>query len=290
GIVMKTIAFHSGGRCIAVISNEGVECELPGVISFTQHDTERVLTAALTEHGGAVERGCAVVGLEQDAEAVVVTLQRGDGTTERVRAEWGVACDGAHSTLRESLGIALEGGEYPFLLAGLNARVEGFPYPREQYQVFLDESDLWIGPIPGGWIRTSFISEAHTERPTAEELQAVLDRHAGPVTRVCEISDAAYFRLHHRVASAYRRGRGLLAGDAAHQSSPVGGTGMNTGIQDACNLGWKLALVTTGAAAPILVDSYEAERRPVAQATVKMTDDLVNSRVLGDSAAIQARD
>jgi 2-polyprenyl-6-methoxyphenol hydroxylase-like FAD-dependent oxidoreductase len=290
GIVMKGAAFHSGGRCIAVLSYEGVECELPASLSFTQHDTERVLTTALTEHGGAVDRGCTVVGLEQDAEAVVVTLQRADGTTARVRAEWVVACDGAHSTLRESLGISLDGGEYPSLLAGLNARVEGMPYPRDQYQVFLDETDHWLGPIPGGWIRNSFTSEARTERPTAEELQGVFDRHSGPGTRVCEIADAAYFRLHHSVASAYRRGRVLLAGDAAHQSSPVGGTGMNTGLQDAFNLGWKLALVTARAAAPSLVDSYEAERRPVAQATVKMIDDLVNSRLFGEAAAIQTRD
>src|SRR5262249_51449305 len=99
--------------------------------------------------------------------------------------------------------------------------------------------------------------------------------------------DAAYFRLHHQVASTYRRGRVLVAGDAAHQSSPLGGTGMNTGIQDACNLGWKLALVTSGAAASSLIDSYDAERRPVALDTVKMTDDLVNSRLTTDPAVMQ---
>lgn len=287
---IRGYAFYSGGRCIGVMSNEGIATELPGSIAMTQHDTERLLATALADHGAAVERDWTVAGLEQDAQGVVTSLQRGDGTLERVRAEWLVACDGAHSRLREMLGIEMEGGEYPFPMAGLSARVDGWPYPLDQAQVFLDEAEHWTMPIPGGWLRTAYICAGQGDRPTVEELQAVMDRREGPGPRVLEIADAFYFRLSHQVARAYRCGRVLLAGDAAHQASPLGGTGMNTGIQDACNLGWKLALVTAGAAPPSLLDSYEAERRPVALDTVKATDDLVNSRLTTDPRVMQTQE
>jgi 2-polyprenyl-6-methoxyphenol hydroxylase-like FAD-dependent oxidoreductase len=290
GIVVAGMAFHTQTRCLGVLGFDGIASELPSTVAVPQHETERVLAAALAARGASVERGRAVVALEQDADAATVTLERDDGARERVRARWVVACDGAHSALREMLGIAFEGGEYPHLWAGMNALVDGWPFPMNQYQTFVDDTHQWIGPIPGGWLRTSFLDDGGGAQPTAERLQRVLDQHVTAPVRVREIADAAYFKLHHRLASAFRAGRVLLAGDAAHTISPAGGLGMNAGIQDAHNLAWKLALVAAGAARPALLDSYDAERRGADLATLRKSDVFQGNDGGGDSPDARAWD
>jgi 2-polyprenyl-6-methoxyphenol hydroxylase-like FAD-dependent oxidoreductase len=289
GIVIEGMALHTPTRCLGVLGFEGIASEFPSTMALPQHETERLLAAALTARGGVVERGRTAVALEQDADAATVTVETNDGARERVRAQWVVACDGAHSTLRELLGIAFEGGEYPHLWAGMNARVDGWPYPLNQYQTFLDQTQQWSGPLPGGWLRTFFRDDDGGAQPTAEHLQRVLDQHVAAPVRVREIADAAYFKLHHRLASAFRAGRVLLAGDAAHTISPAGGLGMNAGIQDAHNLAWKLALVAAGAAAPTLLDSYDAERRGADLATVRKAD-IFQQGASADAAAARAWD
>jgi FAD binding domain len=154
--------------------------------------------------------------------------------------------------------------------------------------VFLDGEGFWVMPLTGGRLRLFFRDDGAGERPELAAAQRVIDRHVPGAPEIADAEDIACFTLHHRVAGRFRAGRVLLAGDAAHAMTPVNGQGMNTGVQDAYNLAWKLRLALAGAP-PAVLDSYEAERRPVALATVAASGALHEANVLGGEAAA-ARD
>jgi hypothetical protein len=219
----------------------------------------------------------------QEDDAVVASV-----CGSEVRAQWLVACDGVHSALRAALDIAFTGAEYPGRWAVMDALVEGWPYGEADIPVFLDHDGFWAMPLPGGRLRLFFRDDDAGERPTVAEAQAVVDRHVPGSPRIADAENEACFQLHHRVARHYRSGRVLLAGDAAHAMTPVNGQGMNTGVQDAYNLAWKLRRALDGAP-PALLDSYEAERRPVALAAMRESGQVHEANVLTGEAG-DARD
>jgi 2-polyprenyl-6-methoxyphenol hydroxylase-like FAD-dependent oxidoreductase len=191
-----------------------------------------------------------------------------------VRSRYLVGCDGARSFVRQTLGINLEGETEPdtFLLG--DVQIDGGD---------LDHRSIYLWWHGGGTValfpfedRTWRIfakreSNAGSDQTSVAELQQQVDRHGPPGLRLRDPSWLSVFRVNERVAAHYRAGRCFLAGDAAHIHSPAGGQGMNTGIQDAVNLGWKLAYVLDGVGdADLLLASYEAERRPIAQDVVKV--------------------
>jgi 2-polyprenyl-6-methoxyphenol hydroxylase-like FAD-dependent oxidoreductase len=272
------VPLFSGGREVARLDFGGVDSPFPAAVSLRQRDVERLLREHLER---PVERGAEVELL--DAEAGTVRLGG-----EEVGAEWVVACDGAHSGIRSRLGIPFRGGDYPGLWAVMDARIAGWPYGPGEIPVFLDREGFWAMPLPDGSVRLFFRHEGPGERPEAADGQAAIDRHVPGSARIESAENLACFRIHHRVAGAYRRARVLLAGDAAHAMTPVNGQGMNTGIQDAYNLAWKLRAVLSGAPDSLL-DSYEAERRPVALATVRGSGQVHDANVL-EGAAAEARD
>jgi 2-polyprenyl-6-methoxyphenol hydroxylase-like FAD-dependent oxidoreductase len=271
----------SDGREVARLDFSGVDSPFPAAVSLRQRDLESLLEARL---GRQVDRGVVVELLGQDEEAVAVRVG-----TEDLRARYLVACDGVHSGLRDALGVAFEGGEYPGRWAVMDAELEGWPYGPGEIPVFLDHEGFWAMPLPGGAMRLFFRDDDAGEVPEVEDGQAVIDRHVPGAPRVRDAQNRTCFRLHHRVARAFRVGRVLLAGDAAHAMTPVNGQGMNTGVQDAYNLAWKLDLALRGASSVVL-DSYEAERRPVAIATVRGSGEVHDANVLaGDAAAARDR-
>jgi 2-polyprenyl-6-methoxyphenol hydroxylase-like FAD-dependent oxidoreductase len=219
----------------------------------------------------------------QDEDGVVVRVG-----SDEVRAGFLVACDGVHSGLREALGIPFEGGDYPGRWAVMDADIEGWPYGPGELPVFLDHEGFWAMPLPDARMRLFFRDDAAGEQPEMADAQGVIDRHVPGAPRIRGAENRACFTVHHRVARRFRAGRVLLAGDAAHAMTPVNGQGMNTGVQDAYNLAWKLRLALEGAPAAVL-DSYEAERRPVALATVRASGELHDANVLSGAAAA-ARD
>jgi len=193
-----------------------------------------------------------------------------------VRARFLVGCDGAHSTVRHVLELPFEGAPYEENVVQTDAVVT---WPRHTEA---DEIVMFLapdGPIAcfpffrDGRYRVLklYVGEAPTGEPTLQTFQQMLEAQL-PGVKVTDPAWITSFRLHHRLVQHYRVGRVFLAGDAAHIHSPAGGQGMNTGIQDAHNLAWKLALVARGIARPELLDSYEAERRPVAQELLQGTD------------------
>jgi 2-polyprenyl-6-methoxyphenol hydroxylase-like FAD-dependent oxidoreductase len=275
------VPLFSGGREVARLDFTGVDSTFPAAVSLPQRELEALLEQRLER---PVERGTAVTFLHQDEDAVVVRIG-----SEEVRAGFLVACDGVHSGLREAVGIPFDGGDYPGRWAVMDAIVEDWPYGPGEIPVFLDHDGFWAMPLPGGRVRLFFRDDAAGERPDAADAQRVIDRHVPGPARVVDADNLACFSLHHRVARRFRAGRVLLAGDAAHAMTPVNGQGLNTGVQDAYNLAWKLHLTLAGAPAEVL-DSYEAERRPVALATITASGAVHDANVLeGEAAAARDR-
>ena len=249
----------------------------PFLLFLSQADTEAILGDHLTGAGAGVRRGVELTGLDQGPDHVTCTLVDGGDRTERLDARYVVGCDGAHSRVRHLAGIGFTGAAYrqTFVLADLEA--DG-PDPGAAHVYLSNEGMLFFFPLgrPASWrllgMWPGSAGDPGSERPGLAVLQALADGHTGGVVRLHAPVWSTWFRLQHRHATRYRRGRVFLAGDAAHVHSPAGAQGMNTGIQDAWNLGWKLALVLDGTARPPLLDTYEAERRPVGRDVLRFTD------------------
>ncbi|WP_219415864.1 FAD-dependent monooxygenase, partial [Pseudonocardia nigra] len=216
----------------------------------------------LQDLGAAVEWGRAVTEVTAAADGVRARLADGD----EVAAGWVVGCDGAHSRVRKTAGIGFPGVPLVerFLLADVRAEL---PVPRDTVPVWLDGDEMLAAfPLPGEHLwRLMAPAPAGEPSDVLATLAGLLEQRAGlPASAVGEAVWTSTFRFHRCLADGYRRGRVLLAGDAAHIHSPFGGQGLNTGLGDAENLAWKLALVAHGRADFALLDTYEAERRPVA--------------------------
>src|SRR5262249_50653454 len=273
GLVMREIPFFHEGRPVARLCVEGIDSPFPAKLVLPQRDTERILLGHVEAAGVRVERGCELVSFRDRDGAVAATLRGPDGRAEEVGARWLVGCDGFHSAVRTAAGVPFEGEDYPGLWAIVDARLEGWPYADDQIPVFLGEDGFWAMRLPGGWVRLFFRHADAAPLPGLDEVNRVLARYVSGTPRVLELTGPATFRLHFRVAQRFRIGRVFLAGDAAHVCTPVGGEGMNTGMQDAGNLAWKLALAAAGHAGDVLLDSYDPERRAVDAAAARASDE-----------------
>src|SRR6185312_2818704 len=211
-----------------------------------------------------------VVELEVAAAGRSVALLRHpDGRLERITTRFIAGCDGAHSIVRHALGIEFPGGTYSHLFYVADAAIAG-PVANNELHVAIQPNDfVGVFPLGGNHVRLIGTVKREGDDLTWNDVdQAIL------AELKIEVDDVHWFstyRVHHRVASAFRAGPAFLCGDAAHIHSPVGAQGMNTGIGDAINLAWKLAAVVQGADERVL-DSYEAERVPFAQRLVATTD------------------
>jgi 2-polyprenyl-6-methoxyphenol hydroxylase-like FAD-dependent oxidoreductase len=250
--------------------------------TLSQHDTERLLTEALGNRGIEVMRGRSLIDLTQDNDGVTVTLRGEDGSSETLRCRWVIGCDGAHSAVRNAAGIPFAGSTYrdEFIMADAqldwplpHGELYGFPSPAGIFAAFSMPGEnryrIFGNFPPGPEGPTAEYSE-----PTHDEFQAMVDERVPFPAKVVREYWVTRYRVHSRVAPHYREGRVFLVGDAAHVHSPAGAQGMNTGIQDAYNLAWKLALVERGIADQSLLDSYEAERHPIGVQLLKTTDRL----------------
>ena len=250
----------------------------PYWLSIPQYETERCLEEHLNALGGAVRWRTSLESLEQDSEGVSLTLRGPDGQLESLRARWVIGCDGGGSVTRSALGIAMEREslEETFVLADVHttqplAEAEGHAWYREGGLVLLVPM-----PEPGLFRLIAHMPERREgERYTIDEafLDGLIRDRAGLELGSHDLAWTSQFDLHQGLAGRYRVGRVFLAGDAAHVHSPVGGQGMNTGIQDAHNLLWKLALTRElgQAASELYLDSYQQERRATAKAMVQGT-------------------
>jgi 2-polyprenyl-6-methoxyphenol hydroxylase-like FAD-dependent oxidoreductase len=242
---------------------------------FPQDEHERLLIERLAEVGVEVERGTELLDFEDASEHVRARLKNRDGAEEACIASYIAGCDGAHSTVRKTLGIAFPGGEYAHLFYVADVEASGATMNGEIH-VGLDTTDfLALFPLKDeGRARLvgTVLEEAehqHENLSWDDVSKRVIDWMRIDVERVNWFST---YRVHHRVGDHFRKGRAFLLGDAAHIHSPVGGQGMNTGIGDAVNLAWKLAAVVRKVANASLLESYEPERIAFARRLVATTD------------------
>jgi 2-polyprenyl-6-methoxyphenol hydroxylase-like FAD-dependent oxidoreductase len=235
--------------------------------------TEEALRRRLAELGGSVEFGTTLDRFQQTDEGVLAVLVK-EGETETVTARWLAGCDGGHSAIRRQAGIDFVGEtreEVRMLVA--DVAVDGLD--RDEWRLWQHADGLFaLCPLPSTDVfqYQAIIAAGVEPDLSLANLQAILERRTGRTgIRLHQPEWSSLWRANIRLVDRYRAGRVFLAGDAAHIHSPAGGQGMNTGIQDAYNLGWKLAAVAQGAS-PALLDSYEAERRPVAASVLALSN------------------
>lgn len=275
GAKLLGISLYANGRRFMHSRYHGVDSPFPWGVALPQSRTEEILEGLLRRLGVAVERQTELVAMAEHPEGVRATLRHADGREEVVDTPWLVGCDGAHSTVRHLNQEQFPGEADPHQYVLADVVVDAPIDHDEGHGFFTDNGVLYMFILPEG--RTLIVAnlpehhDAATETPALEEIQALVTQR-GPVgARVSDPRWLTYFRIHYCLTPHYRHDRTFLAGDAAHIHSLFGGQGMNTGIQDAYNLAWKLALVARGRAPESLLESYETERRQVAEDVIKTT-------------------
>jgi len=291
GLHIHAVNLYSGAKPIVRLAFEGLESAFPYILTLAQSETERILTDHLERLGGHVERGVKLTAFQQDDTGITATLERGDGEIEAARVRWLAGCDGAHSTVRHQLELPFEGKAYQFdfLLADVHL---AWSLPNDEAHVFITDAGLLaVFPLPAGRHRLVIDMSADERRATSfEECQAIVAERTPIEIALDDPRWVSDFRIHARMVARLQEGRVFLLGDAAHIHSPALAQGMNTGIQDAVNLAWKIGLVAQGASDPTLLDSYEAERRPVEQSVLQQTDFVTRLVTLEGQVARTLRD
>jgi 2-polyprenyl-6-methoxyphenol hydroxylase-like FAD-dependent oxidoreductase len=270
GKFLQGSCIYAGRRTLVHLAFQTPGTEYPRPFTLAQSETERLLLEHLRRVGVTVERPVELTTFADCGDHVEATLRHAEGRDEQVRCDWLLGCDGAHSTTRKKLGLEFTGEADPndFLLA--DCRIEGIP--QDELSIFWHARGvLAFFPFAAGRCRVvadlgRTTGAGHPPDPTLAQVQAIVDERGPGGVRLSDPVWLAGFRIHERKVSDYRRGRVFLAGDAAHIHSPAGGQGMNTGMQDAWNLAWKLALVQSGRGRPSpLLDSYSQERSEVGE-------------------------
>ncbi len=272
-----------------------------GFLALPQYDTERILEACLNRYGGSVSRGLTLTEFAESGDGVIARVRDSRGAIHPIDCRWLVGCDGARSAVRKGLKLEFEGEKYPMTFALGDVEL-GWDRPRGRAYRFSQtvEGQVKNGmvaipirgstrryrismarPEPGvAEIREEVGAESQTS-PSLEELKAIAAPMLPPGTDLFNLRWSSFYRISHRIVPRYSVGNVFLAGDAAHIHPPIGGLGMNTGLQDAHNLSWKLALVASGMTGRGLLDSYSAERHPVGLNVVGKTsramDETINS-------------
>ena len=262
--------YYTGDRHIGrvrILPLAGTRYPVP--VSMPQDVTERFLREAVERLGGRIEYGRRLASVDQDDDGVTAVLADG----ERLRAGWLVGCDGAHSTVREAVGIPFEGATYPQTFVLVDGEYDTEYAHDESYYVMGHTGVIVVAGLPGGLYRffASVPPGVQVEDAEAAVARAVADNsplRAEPVAA----AGSGIFRIHRKTVARMREGRVLLAGDAAHIHSPAGGLGLNTGVQDAASLAWRLAGVTRLGLSVSELDAWQRERLFVAERVVAEAD------------------
>jgi 2-polyprenyl-6-methoxyphenol hydroxylase-like FAD-dependent oxidoreductase len=274
GFKVEAVNIIAGDKLIGHVSMKDVKSPYPYALMLPQSETERLLEERLAGLGVTVERRVELTTFKSGADGVEAVLRHADGREEVVATPWMLGCDGAHSAVRHGLGAPFTGETMnsDWMLADVH--MTGYPCPDTEASVHWHRDGVFvIFPIsPGRYRVLADLPPSGAEQPpapTLEQAQAIMDRRGPSGLKAFDPIWLAGFRINGRKVSNYRWGRVFLAGDAAHVHSPAGGQGMNTGMQDAFNLAWKLALVVQGKCDDHLLDSFSPERSGVGDEVLK---------------------
>ena len=278
GLRTNRFVFSDRERTLAEVPTGQVDSSFPFSVTLAQPETERILTDRLSQLGVSIERGTELLSLEQDDTQVRYVLEKPGGGSQLGSCDWIIGADGARSVVRAQTGQELAGSFHGerFVIGDVEAN---FDVPGDAVcTLFSDHGGpLMVFPMRGGRVR--IIVQVDKDTPIAAAtlpfVQAIIDERSPGVDIRCAHWLTA-FDVHHAQVPHYRTGRAFLAGDAAHVHSPAGGQGMNTGMQDAFNLGWKLADVVHGIGNEALLDSYHTERHPVAAQVIERSTTITN--------------
>ena len=262
---------------MAFLNNKGGKSTpYPFGLIYGQDQTEHLLLKNLLEIGGHVEWNTEVLSLEQTLDCAQVRVRTLDGNEETIEAQWVVGADGAHSPVRHALSVGFQGQTYEQTLFIADVDLEWKLEPGQGSMELARRGFFLFIPMHGkGRYRlfgTLPPDLAQRDKLTLEEVKRVLATQSKERITILNMRWNSVYRTHHRIAERFRVGRVFLVGDAAHIHSPAGGQGMNTGIGDAYNLGWKLAHLVKGYANETLLASYEAERIPFARSILRGSD------------------
>ncbi len=284
----------SHGRALAQLDFGRSGSVFASALMIPQSETERLLEADALAAGVELRRSTELVRFSPDREGLRVALRGADGVEREQTCAWLVGCDGAHSTVRHGLGLNFAGAAENADWVLADVHVDG-DLPRDEVAIHLHpDGVLAFFPIPPDRFR--IIGDAgpargdHPLEPTLADVQTMIDRRGPRGVTARDPVWLAGFRINDRQVPTYRVGRVFLAGDAAHIHSPAGGQGMNTGMHDAFNLAWKLALTQHGRAKPALLDSYQSERHRVGAMIVRGAANLTRFGTLRNAFAQRLRD
>lgn len=290
GLVTQHINLVAGNDILASVGFDDLPTPYPFALLIPQSDTEHLLEQHLASLGVEVERNTELESFVSEQDGVTCTLRQADGTIGVTRFDWLLGCDGARSTVRGALKLDFAGDtlSQSFVLA--DVAVTGLAVPKGELAVFWSEDGpLLVFPMRSGLYR--IVADVGTEArhdPTLAEMQAIVDARA-PGVRLSDPTWLSGFIINERMVPSYRVDRVFVAGDAAHIHSPAGGQGMNTGMHDAINLAWKLALVQRGMTGPALLDSYSQERSGVAKEVLSDSGRMTRAGLLRNHLAQEMR-
>ena len=276
-------AVYGGGKLVFRLDFGHVDSRFDYLLFLSQAETERILREAVARQGVTIERGVELVGLSQDALShdpapVKAVLRHADGRLEQASAPWLISAEGAHSTVRATLDLQFEGKTLDEQYALGDLHISG-ELPESDFHIFSSPHGfMGLFPMGDGRYRliasNPFSTPSRTTEPSLDELQRIYDQRSHIPARFHDLTWSSWFRINSRLVRHLRVGRLLLGGDTAHVHSPAGAQGMNTGIQDMINLGWKLALIMQGRAPAALLDTYEQDRLPVMRDVLFKTENL----------------
>ena len=280
---------YGKGKALGSIDLEHLDSRFNFILLLAQSETERIFRAQLARQGVAIERETEMIAFSQaeqqgETSGVQVTLHKPDGSLEEVESSYLIDAEGAHSTVRHTLGLQFKGKPLPDTYALADLHLEG-EIPEDQLSIFLSENGL-LAVFPMGGHRFRIIATEKEEvasdapEPDIPYMQTKWVQEAHIPVRLYDLKWSSRYRINSRRLEQLQQQRIFFGGDAAHVHSPAGGQGMNTGIQDMINLGWKLALVHKRIAKPELLHTYQAERLPIISTVVSTTEratDIVES-------------
>lgn len=283
GFQLKQMHIRQGQAEIATVKFGDIGTKIspyPFALSYPQDEHERFLVEKLKNLGVEVEWNTELLQFQQQDDGVEAVLKK-DGQTQSCAAMYLCGCDGAHSVVRQGLGLSFEGGTYEELFFVADVEGKG-PTANEDLNLSFGKETLYVVfplPRPGAFRIIGIVPPEAAAKTEIEygDVRGSVQAHIG--LSVSKVNWFSKYRVHHRVTDRFAVGRAFVVGDAAHIHSPAGGQGMNTGIGDAINLGWKLAAVAAGRAAPDILQTYEAERIGFARSLVATTDKLFQAMV-----------